>query len=58
MPGDKSEDPIERWRALAADARATAEQTTDHEARLSLLVIAEGYERLAKRAAAQAKNKT
>ena len=35
MPTDTSGDPVQRWRMLAADAHATAEQTTDPEARRS-----------------------
>ena len=55
MPIDSSDDPVQRWRALADDARAAAEQATDPDARRSLLAIAEGYERLAKREAERAK---
>ena len=57
MPIDSSDDPVQRWRALADDARAAAKQTTDAEARRSLLAIAEGYERLAKREEERAKGK-
>ena len=57
MPIDSSDDAVQRWRALADDARAAAGQTTDVEARRSLLAIAEGYERLAKREAERAKGK-
>jgi hypothetical protein len=38
------------WRTLAADARAASVEMTEPEARYTLLSIAEGYERLAKRA--------
>ena len=58
MPIDSSDDPVQRWRALADDARAAAEQATDPDARRSLLAIAEGYERLAKRAEERAKDKS
>ena len=57
MSIDSSDDPVHRWRALADDARAAAEQATDPDARRSLLAIAEGYERLAKRAEERAKDK-
>ena len=56
MPIDSSDDPVQRWRALAEDTRGAAGQTTDPEARRSLLAIAEGYERLAKPAAERAKD--
>jgi hypothetical protein len=42
-----------RWRALAAEARATAERMSDAEAKLIVQSIAEGYERLAQRAEAR-----
>ena len=54
MPTESSEDAIARWRALAEDTRLVAEQTTDPEARRSLLIIAAVYERIAKRAEARA----
>jgi len=57
MSIDSSDDPVHRWRALADDARVAAEQATDPDARRSLLAIAEGYERLAKRAEERAKDK-
>ena len=42
-----------RWRALAAEARATAERLSDAEAQSIVKSIAEGYERLAQRAEAR-----
>jgi hypothetical protein len=38
------------WRALEAEALAFAEQLTDPEARRTMLIIAEGYRRLAEHA--------
>jgi hypothetical protein len=52
MPSD-SADAAARWRALAAEARATAEQMTDADAKRVVLNIADGYERLAERAEAR-----
>jgi hypothetical protein len=49
MPPEVS-DPAARWRVLAQDARAAAEEMTDPQARLILLTIARAYERLAERA--------
>jgi hypothetical protein len=49
MPPEAS-DPAARWRVLAEDARAAAEEMTDPKARLILLTIARAYERLAERA--------
>ena len=46
----------ERWRTLAAEARAAADEMTDPEAKRTLLNIAEGYERLALRAEARKKD--
>jgi hypothetical protein len=40
-------DGAERWRALASEARNTAIQMTDAEAKRALLFIAAAYERLA-----------
>jgi hypothetical protein len=37
------------WRDRAREARATADQMTDPKAKLIMLAIATGYERLAKR---------
>jgi hypothetical protein len=37
------------WRDRACEARATADQLTDPKAKLIMLAIATGYERLAKR---------
>jgi hypothetical protein len=56
MPTDNA-DPAARWRALANDARAVAQQTSDPEARRSLLLIAQSYDRLAERAEAKAREK-
>jgi hypothetical protein len=49
-------DVAERWRTLAAEARAAADEMTDPESKRALLRIAEGYERLARRAEARKKN--
>jgi hypothetical protein len=49
-------DVAERWRTLAAEARAAADQMTDPESKRALLSIAEGYERLARRAEARKKD--
>ena len=54
MPSDV--DVAERWRTLAAEARATADRMIDPEAKRTLLNIAEGYERLARRAEARKKD--
>ena len=43
-------DVAEHWRALAAEARARADEMSDPEAKRIMLSIAEGYERLARRA--------
>ena len=48
MPPDR--DNPSRWWALAAEARAVAGEMTDPQARRIMLKIAEGYERLARRA--------
>ena len=53
MPPDR--DNPSRWWALAAEARAVASEMTDPQARQIMLKIAEGYERLARRA--EARNK-
>jgi hypothetical protein len=53
MPPEAS-DPVLRWRALAEEARTIADQMTDPQAKLILLTIARGYDRLAERAAARA----
>jgi hypothetical protein len=50
----EASDPVQRWRALADEARMIAGQMTDPQARLILLTIARGYDRLAERAAARA----
>ena len=42
----------ERWRSLAAEARALAEEMTDPQARQIMLSIASSYDRLAIRAKA------
>jgi hypothetical protein len=54
MPPDV--DLAERWRTLAAEARAAADEMTDPESKRALLNIAEGYERLACRAEARKKD--
>jgi hypothetical protein len=43
-------DDEQRWRALASEAHAAAQEVTDHEAKRALLFIAAAYERLARRA--------
>ena len=43
-------DSAERWRKLAEEARAVADQLTDPGAKQIMLTIAAGYERLARRA--------
>jgi len=43
-------DAAKMWRALEAEALAFAEQLTDPEARRTMLIIAEGYRRLAEHA--------
>jgi hypothetical protein len=47
------QDDDERWRALAAEARAAATQLTDPETKRTLLFIAAAYDRLARHAAAR-----
>ena len=54
MPSDV--DVAGRWRTLAAEARAAADEMTDPDAKRTLLNIAEGYERLARRAEARTKD--
>ena len=54
MPSDA--DVAERWRSLAADARAAAIELTAPEAKRIMLSIAEGYERLARRAEVRRKD--
>jgi hypothetical protein len=49
-------DGAERWRTLAAEARAAADEMNDTEARRTLLNIAEAYDRLARRAEARKKD--
>ena len=51
VPSD-TEDAADRWRALASEARARAAEMSDPEAKQIMLSIAEGYERLARRAEA------
>jgi hypothetical protein len=46
--------PPQHWRDRAEEARAMAEQMRDVGARLALLNIAVGYEKLAQRAEARA----
>ena len=53
MPSDR--DSPSRWWALAAEARTVADEMTDPKAREIMLKIAEGYERLARRAEARKK---
>jgi hypothetical protein len=48
MPAEASE-PATRWRVLADQSRAAAEEMTDPQARLILLTIARAYDRLAER---------
>jgi hypothetical protein len=48
MPPER--DNPSRWWVLAAEARAVAAEMTDPLARRTMLKIAEGYERLARRA--------
>ena len=48
MPSGKEE--VTRWLALAAWARATADEMADPDAREIMLKIAESYEDLARRA--------
>jgi hypothetical protein len=43
------EEDAERWRALAEEAWAAANEVTDPEARRVLVFIATAYERLAER---------
>jgi hypothetical protein len=54
MPSDS--DAAERWRTLAAEARAVAEEMADPEAKRTMLSIADGYDRLARRAEARKKD--
>jgi hypothetical protein len=54
MPPDDSDNPS-KWWALAAEARDVAAEMTDPQARKIMLKIAEGYERLARRARAREK---
>ena len=56
MPADA--DVAERWRTLAAEARATAEELRDLEAKRLMLSIADGYEVLARRADTRKKDQT
>jgi hypothetical protein len=50
-------DVAERWRTLAAEARAAADEMTDPEAKRIMLSIAEGYKVLARRADARKKDR-
>jgi hypothetical protein len=52
MPAE-APDPSARWRVLAEEALTAADQMTDPEAKVILLTIAQGYERLAQRAEAR-----
>jgi hypothetical protein len=49
-------DVTERWRKLAAEARAVAKQMSDPDAKKIMLEIVKGYERLARRAADREKS--
>ena len=49
-------DDAKRWRMLAKKARAAATEMADPAARRILLNIADGYERLARRAEARKKD--
>jgi hypothetical protein len=53
MPPDR--DNPSRWWALAAEARAVADEMTDPGAREIMLRISEAYARLARRAEARLK---
>jgi hypothetical protein len=55
MPSDRDNSPS-RWWALAAEACAVAAEMTDPQTRQIMLKIAEGYERLARRARARDKS--
>jgi hypothetical protein len=57
MPADK-QDPETKWRALAAEARACAEQMRAPQSQRILKGIAAAYERLAARARAGKPAKT
>jgi hypothetical protein len=46
-------DDAERWRKLAAETVAVAEEMTDPDAKRVMLFIAEGYKRLAEQAEAR-----
>jgi hypothetical protein len=49
-------DNAERWRKLAEEARAVADELTDLDAKQIMLSIAEGYELLTRHAEARKKN--
>jgi hypothetical protein len=49
-------DNAERWRKLAEEARAVADQLTDLDAKQTMVRIAEGYELLARRAETRKNN--
>ena len=49
-------DDAKRWRTLAEEARAAGNEMMDPAARRILLNIADGYERLARRAEARKKD--
>jgi hypothetical protein len=51
MPSDIDDE--ERWRTLAREARALADEMTDPEARQLMLQVAAGYELLAQHARAR-----
>jgi hypothetical protein len=49
-------DDASRWRALAAEARRVAAEMSDPDSRRTMLLIAEGYDRLASSAEAREKS--
>ena len=49
-------DNAERWRKLAEEARAVADQMTDLDTKQIMLSIAEGYEHLTRQGEARKKN--
>ena len=55
-PMPSGADVAERWRTLAAEARAAADELTDPEAKRIMISIAVGYDVLARRAEARRKN--
>jgi hypothetical protein len=57
MPASFSVDDPAHWRVRAEEARTLADEMSDEISRKMMLQIAEGYERLAKRAEERAKKK-